>query len=125
MIATPWGPNAVPTGGAGVAWPAGIWILTTASTLFLAMTAFSLLQLRDLAEFQLDRRLAAENVDEHLELELVLVDLDDLAREVRERPLAHPDRLAPLVLQAGAAALRCLFVARLHLEERLDVPAGQ
>jgi hypothetical protein len=27
----------VPTGGAGVAWPAGIWILTTASTFFLAM----------------------------------------------------------------------------------------
>jgi hypothetical protein len=37
MIATPCGPSAVPTGGAGVAAPAAIWILTTAATLFLAM----------------------------------------------------------------------------------------
>src|SRR5262245_30743778 len=37
MIATPCGPSAVPTGGAGVAWPAGIWILTTARTFFWAM----------------------------------------------------------------------------------------
>src|SRR6478752_272259 len=37
MIATPCGPSAVPTGGAGVAPPAGIWILTTAATFFLAM----------------------------------------------------------------------------------------
>ena len=37
MMATPWGPRAVPTGGAGVALPAGIWIFTTAATLFLAM----------------------------------------------------------------------------------------
>ena len=32
MMLTPWGPSAVPTGGAGVAFPAGIWILTTAAT---------------------------------------------------------------------------------------------
>jgi hypothetical protein len=32
MMLTPWGPRAVPTGGAGVAAPAGIWILTTAAT---------------------------------------------------------------------------------------------
>ena len=38
MMATPWGPSAVPTGGAGVAFPAGIWILTTAATFLLAMT---------------------------------------------------------------------------------------
>src|SRR5689334_18830424 len=37
MIAMPWGPSAVPTGGAGVALPAGIWIFTTAATCFLAM----------------------------------------------------------------------------------------
>src|SRR3954454_17657486 len=37
MIATPCGPSAVPTGGAGEAPPAGIWILTTAATFFLAM----------------------------------------------------------------------------------------
>jgi hypothetical protein len=29
---TPRGPNAVPTGGAGFAWPAGIWSLIRATT---------------------------------------------------------------------------------------------
>ena len=43
MIATPCGPSAVPTGGAGVACPAGIWILTTALTFFLAIGSASLL----------------------------------------------------------------------------------
>src|SRR6266511_518820 len=32
MILTPRGPNAVPTGGAGFAWPAGIWSLMCATT---------------------------------------------------------------------------------------------
>src|SRR4030095_261422 len=117
MIATPWGPSAVPTGGAGVAWRARIWILTTASTFFLAMgiplertgrrtprgverdgqvcraahgacqsatgraAGAGDLELRDLAELELDRCLAAEDVDQHFELELVLVELDDLAGE--------------------------------------------
>src|SRR3954451_12058292 len=39
MIGTPWGPRAVPTGGAGVALPAGIWILTIAATRFFAIRA--------------------------------------------------------------------------------------
>src|SRR6516162_8242852 len=103
MIATPWGPSAVPTGGAGVALPAGIWIFTTAATLLLAMTIpFATFlraavhdgrdvpwrarrrgsELGDLTELELDRRLPTEDVDQHLELELVGVDLDDLAREV-------------------------------------------
>src|SRR5439155_13077715 len=37
MMFTPWGPKAVPTGGAGVAAPAGIWIFTMAATRFLAI----------------------------------------------------------------------------------------
>jgi hypothetical protein len=37
-VDTPWGPSAVPTGGAGVAAPAGSWILTVVTTRFLAMT---------------------------------------------------------------------------------------
>src|SRR6202044_2526275 len=95
MVCTPCGPSAVPTGGAGVAEPASSWIFTTASTFFLgAISLFSFfrslrvpgrLELRDLAEFELDRGLPAEDVDQHLELELVLVDLRDLAREVGER----------------------------------------
>src|SRR5438552_14304913 len=38
MMLTPWGPSAVPTGGAGVALPAAIWSFTIACT-FLAMIA--------------------------------------------------------------------------------------
>src|SRR3954470_18191598 len=98
MIATPCGPSAVPTGGAGVAPPAGIWILTTAATFFLAMglgaperrggdgkgyaaagaarhsagdpvAARAWLELGDLGELELDRGLPTEDVDEDLELE--------------------------------------------------------
>ena len=37
MMPTPCGPSAVPTGGAGVALPAGIWILMTAAIFFFAI----------------------------------------------------------------------------------------
>ena len=37
MIAMPCGPSAVPTGGAGLALPASIWILTTVTIFFFAM----------------------------------------------------------------------------------------
>ena len=43
MVCTPWGPRAVPTGGAGVAPPAGSWIFTTARTFFLGGMTGSLL----------------------------------------------------------------------------------
>ena len=42
MMPTPCGPSAVPTGGAGVALPAGIWILMIAATFFFAMTDYFL-----------------------------------------------------------------------------------
>src|SRR4051812_26777583 len=38
MMLMPCGPSAVPTGGAGVAWPAGIWIFTIAASLFFAIS---------------------------------------------------------------------------------------
>src|SRR5580692_9776200 len=114
MVCTPCGPSAVPTGGAGVAEPASSWILTTASTFFfggIVCTPSSsscvsgpvpalCLELGDLAELELDRGLPAEDIDQHLELELVLVDLGDLAREVGERALLDPHRLVDLVLEA-------------------------
>src|SRR5829696_9122186 len=136
MMATPCGPSAVPTGGAGVAWPAGIWILTTARTRFLAMGLPSFLlffvtgparsELGDLGELELDRGLAAEDVDEHLQLELVLVDLDDLAGEVGERAFLHAHGLAHLVLEAGLGAGGDLLgLAALGHQEGLDVAPGQ
>src|SRR4029453_7693359 len=123
MIATPWGPRAVPTGGAGEACPAGIWIFTMASTFFLAMAVLS--ELGDLAELELDRGLSTEDVDQHLDLELLLVDLDDLAGEVGERALLDPHGLALLVLEAGLLALGGLAVVGLDLQEGLDVLAAQ
>src|SRR5271165_6104565 len=64
IVWTPWGPRAVPTGGAGVAPPAGSWILTTARIFFFGGTGILLdLELGDLAEFELDGGLPAEDVD--------------------------------------------------------------
>src|SRR5262245_19423849 len=145
MIAMPCGPSAVPTGGAGVAWPAGIWMRTIAATFFLpiSMASFArvvgqssssslyfrgrslgclrrslvesldapaprlllVLQLGDLAELELDRRLATEDVDQHLELGAVDVDLGDRAVEVGERPRDHTDLLALFELHAGSHLL--------------------
>src|SRR3954468_24936406 len=99
MMLMPCWPRAGPTGGAGDAWPpvacSLIWVRT-----FFAMSSFGWYGLRwgsggggrfrsdllDLIEADLDRRLATEDRDEDLELRGVLVDLGDLAREVRQRP---------------------------------------
>src|SRR3974377_1703320 len=82
MVCTPWGPSAVPTGGAGVAPPAGSWIFTIARVFFFAMVGGASwgLELGDLAELELHGGLAAEDVHEHLQLQLVFVDLVALAR---------------------------------------------
>src|SRR5205809_7305800 len=124
MMFTPCGPSAVPTGGAGVAFPAGIWIFTMAATRFFAISSLPS-ELRHLAEVELDGSLAAEDVDEHLELHLVLVDLGDLAREVGERPLAHAHRLARLVLEARPRLLRPFPALGLDLQDALDLLARE
>src|SRR3712207_3031852 len=59
------------------------------------------LQLRDLGERQLDRRLAAEDGDEDLELLLLGVDLVDGGRERRERAVHDGHRLADLEVDDG------------------------
>src|SRR5580658_3132169 len=102
IVWTPWGPRAVPTGGAGVAPPAGSWIFTTVRIFFLGGMERRppCSELGDLAELELDGRLTPEDVHEHLEFQLVFVDLVDLSREVGEGAFLHPDRLAHLVLQA-------------------------
>src|SRR5579875_3859495 len=128
IVWTPWGPRAVPTGGAGVALPAGSWILTMATTRRLAMargcSCSGGLQLRHLGELQLDGRLPPEDVDEDLELELILVDLGDGAAEVGEGAFPDPHRLAHLVLEAGPALLGRgpLSLFGLDLEDPLHLP---
>src|ERR1039458_4265393 len=81
IVWMPCGPGAVPGARPGVAPPASSWILTTA-TIFLAMVlSLGDLELRDLGEVELHRGLSSENVHEHLDLQLVLVDLGHVARE--------------------------------------------
>src|ERR1700739_3689378 len=88
MMLTPCGPRAVPTGGAGVAWPAGSWTLTMVLSFFLGGIAnYFLSDLRDLVEGKLDGRLAAEDGHENLELLGDRVDLVDSGGQRRERPV--------------------------------------
>src|SRR5579864_8270343 len=104
MMLMPCGPSAVPTGGAGVALPACSSSLRIALTFFLP-TARALVDLLDLQQVELDRRLAAEHVDQHLELALLGVDLVDLAVEVRERTVDDAHRLPDLELDADLRRL--------------------
>src|SRR3954447_25497395 len=90
MMFTPCWPSAGPTGGAGFAAPAGIWSLIWVRTFFAIAWTLDLLHL---VVVDLDRRLAAENRDQDLELGGVLIDLGDLAGEVRERARDHLDGL--------------------------------
>src|SRR6202011_3465572 len=113
MMLTPCGPSAVPTGGAGVALPAWSSILSTARTFFFPIpTSVDLL---DLQECELDRRLPAEHVDQHLQLALLGVDLVDLAEEVREGAVDHADALAQLELDPDLGFLLDLLQDRLEL----------
>src|ERR1700674_2010611 len=114
MMLMPCGPSAVPTGGAGVALPAGSSSLRTARTFFLPIPL--LVHLLDLQEVELDRRFASEHVDQHLELALLRVHLVDLAVEVGERSIDHTHRLADLELDADLGRfLLHLLLDRPHL----------
>src|SRR3954468_3148662 len=99
MMFTPWGPSAVPTGGAGVAAPACSCTLTSAAifllfggiSFYLSLVVMTraydalchlLLSLLfsdflDLAEAQLDGGLPAEDLDERLHALRLGVDLGD------------------------------------------------
>src|SRR4051795_2756144 len=126
MMLTPCCPSAGPTGGAGVAAPALIWSLMTAVNRFLGgMTSFFVTgwnglvvgpaaslrtvggrrgpcsDLGDLGERELDRRLPAEDRDEHLQLLLLGVDLVDRRGQGGERPVHDGDRLADLEVDDG------------------------
>src|SRR5688572_15069229 len=91
MMLMPYCPSAGPTGGAGVAFPAGHWSLTTAITFLAILLSLDFL---DLVEVELDRRVPAEDRDQHLHLLLVRVDLFDGAVEVGERAGVHADHVA-------------------------------
>src|SRR4051794_9166652 len=118
MMFTPWGPSAVPTGGAGVAAPACSCTLTSAAIFFLggmflgslhvccclcvarggARVVLVLLlparsDLLDLAEAQLDRSLPAEDLDEGLDPLRLGVDLGDRRVQGGEGAVDDHDRV--------------------------------
>src|SRR5919204_3893284 len=98
MMFTPCCPSAGPTGGAGLAWPPGIWSLMIVRTFF----AIALIQFLDVVEANLDRHLPLEDVHHHLELLPVGVHVGDLAVEVRERAARDLHRLAERELDLRA-----------------------
>src|SRR5512136_2257566 len=103
MMLTPAWPRAGPTGGAGVALPAGICSLICPTTFFMKPSLLRPLQLLDLEGVELDRRRPAE--DGHHDLEGVAVEVNLLHHplEVRERPVDDAHALAALerVLRLG------------------------
>src|SRR3984957_6912237 len=108
MMFPPCGPSAGPTGGAGVAWPAGRYTLPPGGSLFLlgGMGLFPHLDLGDLVERQLDRRLPAENRHQDLELLGLGVDLVHGGGQGRERPVHHGNRLPDLEVRRGGGTSR-------------------
>src|SRR5580658_5437119 len=136
MMFTPCGPSAVPTGGAGVAWPAGSWTLTTAASLFLlgGMGLFPHLDLGYLVKRQLDGGLATEDRHQHLQLLGFGVDLVHGGGQGGERPVHHGNRFADLEVRCGGAGRLGLLRADLGRgrQQRGDLvqlqrrgPAGQ
>src|SRR5579883_46462 len=98
MILTPWGPSAVPIGGAGFAFPAGICSLITALTRFAIVPFYSssadtFLNFFDLEEIQDDRCFSTEERDKDRDLVLIQVNLADRADKLGERPIDHTHTL--------------------------------
>src|SRR5918996_5676408 len=120
MMLIPCWPSAGPTGGAAVACAAGACTFRTARTFFAMRSPFEVrsggeplprawaapqrrhryrsLELLDLEEVELHRRLAAEDADEHLDLVPLGVDLVHGADELGERAVLDADALALGVL---------------------------
>src|SRR5579872_638629 len=83
MMLTPCWPNAGPTGGAGLACPAGICNLICPVTFF----AIKILRFLHLPILQFNWRIAPENIHRHLQLAAFRFDLLDHTAEIQERPV--------------------------------------
>src|SRR5579875_3807382 len=90
MMLTPCWPSAGPTGGAGLAAPAWICSLMTAASFFLGgMNVSLLLDLGNLAERELDRRLPAEDGHQYPQLLVDGVYFADGRGQRGERAVHH------------------------------------
>src|SRR5215469_12868227 len=130
MMLTPCGPSAVPTGGAGVAAPAFSCTLTIAAIFFFLgaisgslphclvrsglFPTWTALDLADLLERKLHRRLPAADRHEYLELLGIGVYLVHRGRQGREWPVHYRNRLADLEVHRGGphrlGLLGCLLL---------------
>src|ERR1700722_2837860 len=123
MMLTPWGPSAVPTGGAGVALPAANCSLivvciffgaiflypkslsswpelhpgTTRGATVAAPRKLSLAQLLDAGKIQFHRRCAPENRYRNFQTAVVVIDLFHRAVEIRKGPVHDAYLLIALV----------------------------
>src|SRR4051794_19823950 len=132
MMLMPCWPSAGPTGGAGEAWPPGACSLIVVRTFFMSYLRghpahaserrhrVSGSYLLDLVVTHLDRRLAAKDRYQHLELARVLVDLRDLTGEVGQRARDDLDRLADVELRAARGPDRLDAV-----QQPVDLRLGQ
>src|SRR4051794_24578228 len=107
MMLTPCWPNAGPTGGAGLAAPAGTWSLISVRTLRAIW-----LDLLHLVETDFDRSLTAKDRHKDAQLAGVVHDFRDLAREIGERSGDHLDRFADRELGARTRALGLLALEK-------------
>src|SRR5262245_65696842 len=107
MMLTPCCPSAGPTGGDGLALPAGICSFTIACTFFAMSEPF------DLVVLEFDRGEPPEDGDHHLQLSALGIEVVDGPLEVDERPLDHADLVALLERRLELRLLRPL----LHLLE--------
>src|SRR5215469_17285187 len=97
IMLTPCGPRAVPIGGAGLAFPAGICSLTTALIRFAIQfyTPFrNSLDFLDLQEIQYHRCFSTEKGNKYSDLVPIHIDVADRANELRERPIDNTYTLA-------------------------------
>src|SRR3990170_5825376 len=107
MMLTPCCPSAGPTGGAGLAFPAGICSLTIAVTTFAigflpylnGLNRLNDLNFLHLQKSQLHRRGPAEDANQHLDLGMLLVHLIDDPVEPEKRAVDDPHVLALLKLR--------------------------
>src|SRR5579883_2218162 len=138
MMLTPCGPSAVPTGGAGVALPAGNCSLMVVCSffggIFLLPQNFSWrgpgpanpgfprsAELFHACEIEFHRRGTSENRDGNLEPAVVVVNFLDRAVEIGERSIDDANLLIALEYHLGLrAVLRCVHAIddRVHLRFR-------
>src|SRR5262249_7284026 len=116
MMLTPCWPSAGPTGGEGLALPAGICSFT------IAWTFFAMSEPLHLVVLELHGRHAPEDGHHDLELAALGVEVVDGALEVHEGPLDDPHLVAALERGLELGLLRALF----HLlEDRLHLVGRQ